>query len=227
METTIRCDAEELWQLTQQPRQHQRWDLRFTEIDYLARPDPAEPQRFRYAVRVLPGVVIAGTGVTAGERTRADGARTSALRFDSGHPLSLIRSGAGYWRYVPTPDGVRFITGYDYEPGWGRLGRLADRLFRPLMGWGTAWSFDRLRLWLEHGTPPERSLRHGLMDAGLRIFLCVGVWWLLPPYLAAAIVAAALLIPPLPSSPAARRCQRRPPDRQSASVPAIASTLEP
>jgi hypothetical protein len=30
-------------------------------------------------------------------------------------------------------------------------------LFHPLLGWATAWSFDRLRLWIEHGIPPEVS----------------------------------------------------------------------
>jgi hypothetical protein len=59
---------------------------------------------------------------------------------------------------VPTEDGVRFLTQYDYEPRFGVAGRAVDGLlFRPLLGWATAWSFDRLRLWLEDGIPPERS----------------------------------------------------------------------
>ena len=38
-----------------------------------------------------------------------------------------------------------------------------DRLmFRPLMGWATAWSFDRLRLWLEEGITPDRAWRQFL-----------------------------------------------------------------
>ncbi|MFN0090888.1 MAG: hypothetical protein ACKVWR_11560 [Acidimicrobiales bacterium] len=42
---------------------------------------------------------------------------------------------------------MRFLTRYDYRPRWGRLGGLVDRwLFRPVFGWATAWSFDRLRL---------------------------------------------------------------------------------
>ena len=73
---------------------------------------------------------------------------------------SLIRSGSGYWRYEPTSGGVRFLTRYDYETRWGALGALVDRvLFRPLLGWATAWSFDRLRIWLEEGVEPERSRR--------------------------------------------------------------------
>ncbi|HEX7308216.1 hypothetical protein [Lentzea sp.] len=226
VETVIRADLDEVWRRTQEPGPHQRWDLRFTRIDYLPKAAPDAEQRFRYAVRVLPGLEVDGTGVSAGERTRPDGSRTSALRFASEHPLSLIRSGAGYWRYVPTGAGVRFLTGYDYEPGWGRLGALADRPFRLLMGWGTAWSFDRLRLWLERGVPPEASLRRALLDVGTRAAACAVAWWTGPAVLAAAVTAGALLVPPSPTTPAARRCRRTPPDRRSATAPATLSTLE-
>ncbi|MYV65241.1 hypothetical protein GT043_04605, partial [Streptomyces sp. SID2131] len=178
VETRIRTDPETLWERTQDPGRHQRWDLRFTEIALLPE-DGNEggneggagdgPRRFRYATRVLPFLVVAGTGVSAGERHRAGGDRVSALRFASAHPLSLLAEGSGYWRYVPTADGVRFLTGYDYRPRWGRFGRAADRLlFRPLMGWATAWSFDRLRLWCEHGTAPERSRDRWLLELAAR-----------------------------------------------------------
>lgn len=202
-ETVIRCDPGLLWQRTQDPAAHQRWDLRFTRIDYLPRTDPAQPQRFRYAVRVLPGLTVSGTGSTV-----ARTGRVCALRFGSAHPLSLIRSGAGYWRYLPGQDGIRFRTGYDYQPGWGRLGPVADRLFRPLLGWGTAWSFDRLRLWLERGTTPETLLRNALLDAGSRVAACAIVAF--EGSIAQAVIVAAVLLalPPLPTTPAARRCRR-------------------
>lgn len=145
IEVHIRADLDRVWKFTQDPALHQRWDARFTTIDYLPGTDP---QRFRYATRLAPGLTVAGEGVTAGEHTRPDGTRTSALRFHS--PLM---TGSGYWRYVPTPTGVRFLTGYDYTPRWPLL----DLLMRPLMGWATAWSFDRLRIWLEDGVPPRRS----------------------------------------------------------------------
>jgi uncharacterized membrane protein YphA (DoxX/SURF4 family) len=35
--------------------------------------------------------------------------------------------------------------------------------FRPLLGWATAWSFDRLRLWIEHGIRPETSRDQALV----------------------------------------------------------------
>ncbi|NEB06050.1 hypothetical protein [Streptomyces sp. SID13726] len=235
IETRIRADLEDLWNRTQDPSQHQRWDLRFTRITYLPRAE-GEPQRFRYATRVLPGLTVAGTGVSAGERERPDGTRTSALRFSSPHPLSLLAEGSGYWRYVPDGDGVTFLTGYDYRPRWGRAGALADRLlFRPLMGWATAWSFDRLRLWLERGITPERALYNWLAELVVRALVItvactgLGLEGLLrlfgplaasmayaSPLLLALTISLALFKSPLPCTPAARRCVRQPPVRARA-----------
>src|SRR5262245_9567802 len=146
-----------LWAATQDPALHQRWDLRFGEIAYDS-PVAGQPQRFTYATTVAPGVRIAGTGESLGERDRPDRSRWSGLKFWAKDRRSIIDAGAGYWRYVPTDDGVRFLTRYDYRPRWGRFGKAVDeRVFRPGFGWATAWSFDRLRLWLEDGIPPERS----------------------------------------------------------------------
>ncbi|RSM46743.1 hypothetical protein DMA12_10950 [Amycolatopsis balhimycina DSM 5908] len=150
VETVIRTDLDTLWQHTQDPALHRRWDLRFTEISPLEEPEG----HFRYASRFL-GITVAGVGVSAATRDWPDGSRTSVLRFASADPLSLISTGAGFWRYTPVPGGVRFVTGFDYGTRWGRFGRWADRVFRPVFGWMTAWSFDRLRLWLETGVSPE------------------------------------------------------------------------
>ncbi|HEY4459032.1 MAG TPA: hypothetical protein VGN81_32260, partial [Pseudonocardiaceae bacterium] len=103
---------------------------------------------------------------------------------------------------------IRFRTGYDYRPGWGRLGTAADRLFRPLLGWGTAWSFDRLRLWLERGTTPERSLRNALLDVGGRVAVCAIVGYEGSIAQTVIVAAALAMLPPLPTTPAARRCRR-------------------
>jgi hypothetical protein len=171
---TIRCDLDAVWRLTQTPEQHARWDARFTEIEYLPRPDPEAPQRFRYATRIGFGKVIEGWGETVGQR---DG-RGSALRFGSDDPKSLIREGSGFWAYQPDGEGVRFRTVYDYETRGGWLGRVVDRvLFRPLMVWATRWSFDRLRLWLEQGIAPELSLRLWLLKVTARVAL--GLVWVL------------------------------------------------
>lgn len=157
---------EELWAKTQDPEQHQRWDMRFSRIVYQPRPDPELPQTFVYERAIVPGLTIAGQGETTGERSKPDGTRASALSFSSDDPRSLIEEGSGYWRYVPDGDNIRFLTRYDYRPRWGRFGRVIDRLlFRPLLGWATAWSFDRLRLWIEEGRHPEAPLHRSRPSA--------------------------------------------------------------
>lgn len=222
IEARIRAGLERIWERTQDPAQHQRWDLRFTRIRYLERRED-EPQRFTYAVRIL-GFTVAGTGVSAGERHCPDGTRTSALRFSSAHPLSLIAAGSGYWRYVPVDGGVRFLTGYDYTPRWGRFGLVTDRFaVRPMMGWGTAWSFDRLRLWCERGITPERSLRNGLAEAVARSLAVVAVA-LVHPMLALPVAVATIVVPPLPTTPSSKRCLRRPPERTA--TPVVLERLE-
>jgi hypothetical protein len=171
VETRVRGDLEELWQRTQDPALHERWDLRFSEIDYLPRRG-AGPQRFRYETRVGFGLRIGGEGESTGSRDGLGGERTSALKFWSDDPMSLIREGSGYWRYVPTDDGVRFLTWYDYRTRFGLSGRIMDcLLFRPLMGWATAWSFDRLRLWIEKGIDPGLSMQRSLVHAAARLAL--------------------------------------------------------
>lgn len=166
---------EALWEAAQDPSRHQRWDVRFGEIEYLPHTE-GEPQQFRYVTTVAPGVTIGGTGESLGDRDRVDGSRWSGLKFWANDWRSIIDAGAGYWRYVPTDDGVRFLTRYDYRPRWGRVGEWLDRIaFRPVFGWATAWSFDRLRIWLEEGTPPERtrnqSVAHASAVAGI-----AGAW---------------------------------------------------
>ncbi|HEY7141046.1 MAG TPA: DoxX-like family protein [Methylomirabilota bacterium] len=176
VEIMIRAPLEELWRLTQSPDLHQRWDLRFTRITYRPRPDPGAPQRFLYETRIGFGLAVSGEGETVGDRGLGDGTRSSALRFWSADAKSLIREGSGYWKYVPAGTGVRFLTRYDYAPRFGLPGRWLDTLvFRPLLGWATAWSFDRLRRWLEHGLEPEAALRQALIHAVARAALAA-VW---------------------------------------------------
>jgi hypothetical protein len=172
VEILIRAPMEALWEHTQTPELHQQWDLRFSRIDYLPRPDPAEPQRFRYATRIGLGLEVVGEGQSIGEKDLTSGGRSSALKFSSADPRSIIREGAGYWKYIPTPDGTTFLTWYDYRTRFGVLGAIVDRIaFQPLMGWATAWSFDRLRLWLEGGIKPADALRQWLVHGVARVGL--------------------------------------------------------
>ncbi len=217
VETTIAVDLDRVWELTQNPAQHVRWDGRFTRITPESRPE-GEPRDFTYELK-LPGVLLSGTGRSVGERVRVDGTRTSALRFQAGSRLSPIRAGSGYWRYEPAPAGVRFLTGYAYEPG--PQGTWLDEVcVRPALGWLTAWSFDRLRLWAERGLAPEVALRRTVGATALRV----------------AVVAIALRRRSLPLAviglspapmalPRARRCLRQPPSLADARPPQTLATL--
>src|SRR4029077_10396012 len=120
VEILIRGPMDVLWTHTQTPELHSRWDLRFSQIDYLPRMSEAEPQHFRYVTRIGFGLEVAGEGESTGERNLSDGTRSSALRFWSNDPRSIIREGSGYWKYIPHADGVVFLTWYDYRTRFGR-----------------------------------------------------------------------------------------------------------
>lgn len=177
VECAIRAPLERVWALTQTPELHQRWDLRFSHITYLPKVTAEEPQRFLYETRIGFGAAIRGTGESVATK-RTDGDTVSSLRFDSADPKSLICEGAGYWRYVENGDTLRFFTWYDYRVRFGTLGRAVDRLiFRPLMGWATAWSFDRLRLWAEEGIAPEQAMQLLAIHALARVTLAILWFW--------------------------------------------------
>lgn len=159
VEIPINTSMAELWEHTQNPSLHEQWDSRFTTIKYLPKPSEDDPQRFLYVTQIGFGIGVSGEGESTGSRQSSNGEWTSALKFWSDETISLIESGSGYWKYIPDGDTIRFLTWYDYQVRFGALGRLFDRLiFRPLIGWATAWSFDTLRLWLERGIHPARSI---------------------------------------------------------------------
>jgi DoxX-like protein len=176
VEIPIRASMDELWEKTQNPQLHERWDLRFSSIQYFPRLDD-EPQKFLYRTRIGFGLSIAGEGESVGTRDGEDGSRTSSLKFWSDDPKSLIRVGSGYWKYLPDGDAIRFLTWYDYETRFGLLGKFADAwVFRPLLGWATAWSFDALRLWIEKGIPPAASRDRALVYSVSRGILAF-IWF--------------------------------------------------
>lgn len=177
VETLIRKDIDQVWRRTQDPALHELWDLRFSRIKYLPRGSEKEPQRFLYSTRIGFGLNIEGEGESTG--THEDGGvRISALKFWSADPKSLIETGSGYWKYVPTKDGVRFFTWYDYQTRFAALGGIFDRLvFRPLLGWATAWSFDRLRIWIDRGQTPAASFRLAMIHATARVAIAFIWFW--------------------------------------------------
>ncbi|WP_100402256.1 DoxX-like family protein [Bacillus sp. FJAT-42315] len=169
VQTQINTSMEELWKYTQQPELHTEWDVRFTEISYLEKKED-EPQQFLYKTKIGFGLEIAGKGETIGEVQQKTGERVSSLKFWTDHPLSLIRLGRGYWKYTPVENSIQFETQYNYETNFGKLGKVMDAwLFRPLLGWATAWSFEALKLWLEKGYHPKLLLQKSLTYS----FVCV------------------------------------------------------
>ena len=176
VEINIRASMDDLWAKTQTPGLHERWDLRFTKIEYLPRPDDSQPQRFLYSTRIGFGLNISGEGETIGTHDDKNGSRASALKFWSDDSKSIIREGSGYWKYIPTKDGIKFLTWYDYSTRFGTIGRGFDAvIFRPLMGWATAWSFDRLRLWLEKNIEPSLALQRSIIYGICRLVVAF-VW---------------------------------------------------
>lgn len=159
IEAKINCDFDTLWTNTQDPSIHQQWDMRFSEISYLPKIEPTDPQKFNYSTKIGFGIKVSGIGESVATKTKDNGESTSVLKFSSDSPISIIRQGSGYWKYIPDADGIKFFTGYDYETRWGLFGKLIDKfVFRPLMIWATAWSFDCLKNWIEKGFHPKQAL---------------------------------------------------------------------
>ncbi|MEG7966375.1 DoxX-like family protein [Bacillus cereus group sp. Sample30] len=171
MNTTM----EKLWEYTQEPRIHTEWDARFTEISYVEKQE-GEPQKFLYKTKIGFGFEIAGEGESIGEIRKETGERISSLKFWTDNTLSLIQIGRGYWKYTPCKEHIHFETQYDYDTRYGRIGNVIDfYMFRPLLGWATAWSFDALKLWLEKGIHPRLLIRR-TMTYWLVCFLFAFVW---------------------------------------------------
>jgi len=177
IETKIKCGIDEIWALTQNPDLHQQWDLRFSEIKYIPKDSPEESQKFLYSTKIGFGIIVNGIGESVATKTKENDESTSVLKFSSDSHLSIIKQGSGYWKYIPQEDGLKFFTGYDYECRWGLFGEIFDKIiFRPLMIWATAWSFDNLKQWIEKGISPRQSIK-----ALLIIFLsnlALGLIWI-------------------------------------------------
>lgn len=155
VEIAIETDMDSLWRATQTPNLHEQWDLRFSSITYLPKKEN-DPQHFSYKRSLGFGQEIQGWGITVGSYDGKNGERTSSLHFGTDHTLSPIKEGRGYWKYIPKGNSITFLTQYDYDTNFGKFGRLLDRmLFRPLIGWGTALSFDVLKRWLEKEESPS------------------------------------------------------------------------
>ena len=161
---------------------------------------------FRYEFH-LPLRSIRGTGPSSGHRHQSDRPTTSVLRFDTADPLSPIGQGSGYWRYIPTSDGIRFIIGYNHRRGMRLVGKALDSsVIRPALGRARGPGFDRLRFWVESDVDPQPASTRTASSPGVAL----------------AGVAAALSSIAIPSHwtiPRARRCLHRAPDARAARAP--------
>ena len=175
VEVDILAPIEEAWTYTQNPKLHEQWDLRFTSITYIEKKSAEEPQQFTYETKVMPGVVVRGWGESKGEHQKKDGTKTSSLHFGTPQKISPIAEGKGYWQYIPHEKGLTFLTQYDYDVRYGKLGKLLDAMFRPMMGWATALSFDVLKRWLEKGENPASQYRRFFLTTLISILFCF-VW---------------------------------------------------
>ncbi|MBM7553207.1 DoxX-like family protein [Thalassobacillus pellis] len=154
VELPIQAPVEKVWEMSQNPKLHEQWDLRFSSINYLPKESEDDPQSFLYETKF--GVIkVAGWGKSVGTHNNKHGSKTSSLHFGTDQKISPIHEGRGYWKYIPTNGGTTFLTQYDYSVRFGLIGRLIDLWFRPLMGWATALSFDVLKQWIETGESPK------------------------------------------------------------------------
>jgi len=175
VEIPINAEMEAIWDASQKPDMHEQWDLRFSSITYLPKID-GEPQKFVYTRTVGPFLQVKGWGQSAGEFHKEDGTRSSSLHFGTDQWISPIREGRGYWKYEPQDDHVKFLTQYDYDVNFGKVGEVVDKIiFRPLIGWATALSFDILKRWLEQGEAP-RSQYMRFLSTYLMTLLFAFIW---------------------------------------------------
>ena len=176
VEIDIHSTIDEVWQYTQQPELHEQWDLRFSSITYNEKLHDEDPQTFTYSKKVMPGLVISGWGESKGAHGKEGSIKTSSLHFGTPQLISPIKEGRGYWQYKPKAIGMTFLTQYDYDVRFGFFGRLFDRLFRPIIGWATALSFDVLARWLETGERPITQYRR-FFGYYLSIILFIFIWF--------------------------------------------------
>ncbi|MCM3710205.1 DoxX-like family protein [Sporosarcina luteola] len=169
VEIEIDSNIDNVWNASQDPDLHSQWDLRFSSITYLPKKD-GEPQKFTYKRSVTPLFTVAGWGKSIGTFNKGDGTRSSSLHFGTDQWLSPIKEGKGYWKYEPRQEGTTFLTQYDYDPNFGSFGKAFDAfIFHPIIGWGTALSFDVLKRWLEKGEAPRSQYFRFFSTYGLAI----------------------------------------------------------
>ena len=144
VEAIIPAPVEMVWERSQDPVEHVRWDIRFNDIRYREDRDDRGFSLMDYRTRIGFGVTVAGIG----RYLQNSPPHHSSFEFESDDWKSLITRGRGIWLYERSGAGTYFKTVYDYGVRYGLAGRLIDYLvFRRLMQLATEWGFETLRLW--------------------------------------------------------------------------------
>lgn len=144
VEALIPAPVEQVWERTQEPELHTRWDVRFTSIRYLPECDSRGFHLMDYRTHLGFGLEIKGWGRYLANTPLV----RSTFEFGSDDFRSLILKGRGLWLYERRPEGTFFKTVFDYQTRHAVVGELLDAaLFRPVMRLGTEWGFETLRRW--------------------------------------------------------------------------------
>jgi uncharacterized protein YndB with AHSA1/START domain len=144
VEVLVPAPVDEVWRRTQDPAEHVRWDIRFTDIRYLEEHDARGFRKLRYRTRIALGVEVEGVGAYL----HSEPPHHSTFEFDSDDWKSLIQKGRGIWMYEARPEGTFFKTVYDYEIRHGLVGHVLDALFfRRMLQLATEYGFETLRRW--------------------------------------------------------------------------------
>lgn len=144
VEAIISAPVAIVWDLSQQPELHTRWDIRFDQISYLDEIDDRGFHKMDYRTSIGMGITVQGYGRYLGNEQHSH----SSFEFDSDDWKSIIRNGRGIWLYRECEGGTLFKTVYDYDVRYGVVGEIVDRLlFRSILQLATEWGFETLRRW--------------------------------------------------------------------------------
>ena len=95
VEVLIEAPVAEVWELSQNPDEHVKWDIRFSEIRYLDSRDDKGRPALLYKTKIGFGLSVCGFGYYAHSTDH----EKSVFLFDSNDWKSLITKGRGLWLY--------------------------------------------------------------------------------------------------------------------------------
>ena len=97
VEAIIPAPVELVWERTQTPEPHVKWDIRFTHIKYLDETDERGFNLMDYRTDVVFGIEVQGIG----RYLQTTPPHHSTFEFESSDWKSIITLGRGIWLYEP------------------------------------------------------------------------------------------------------------------------------